>query len=280
MKKPNLFIVGCGRGGTTSIHEWLKIHPEVFMSEVKGPNFFGNEPNPAFPEYFKNEKKYLSLFLRADGKKIVGESSHYFWSETAPTEIKKFNSSSKIVIILRNPADVAFSYYKSGTIPNDLPFEESINQDNEKINILWKKLSFHKNLNNYLKIFGKKNVHIIIFEDMAKDPKKVYENLCRFLKINPKFLPEFEVHNKARELKNKWFLWLLQICPTQIKLFIKKKMPGKTNNIRARIIKFTTKRQIRDSMDFKVRKTFNLRFKDEIQKTSKLVDRNLSHWLN
>ena len=90
-KKPNLFIVGCGRSGTTSFYEYLRQHPQVFMSEVKGPNFFGEEPNPSFPEFFKNENNYLSLFKEVKNEKILGEASHLFSSESAPKQIKIFN---------------------------------------------------------------------------------------------------------------------------------------------------------------------------------------------
>ncbi|HKZ33967.1 MAG TPA: sulfotransferase [Candidatus Nanoarchaeia archaeon] len=280
MRRPNLFIVGAGRSGTTTLYEWLKQHPDVFMSEVKGPNFFGEEPNPAFKEFHKNEKKYLSLFAKAGNKKILGEASHYFWSETAPKEIKKFNPEAKIIILLRHPMEIAYSYYKNGDIPNNIPFEESINLNTEDLKKMWEKLKFSRNLKNYLDAFGKKNVNIIFLDEMEKNPEKVYSVLCDFLRIDNRHPIKFEIHNKSRDLKNKWFLWVLEKLPTGFKLFLKSIIPkGKINKMRKSAINFTTQRQRKYSLKPDIRKKLNNRFKKEILVTGKFIGKDLSHWL-
>ena len=279
MKKPNLFIVGAGRSGTTTLHEWLKDHPEVFMSEVKGPNFFGEEPNPAFPEFFKNKKKYMDLFKGADNKKILGESSHYFWSKTAPKEITEFNPESKILIILRNPLDVAYSYYKNGDIPNNIPFEESLKLNDERVKKMFVKLNFAENLQNYLDVFGK-NVYLIIIEEMNNDLEEAYKKLCRFLGINDSFLPDFENHNQARELKNKWLVKLIEKAPAGFKLLIKSLMTKKSvKRVRTKIIKFTTKKDIKDTINPELRKRlFKEYFAKEKEKTEKILNKKLDFW--
>lgn len=273
MKKPNLFIVGAGRCGTTNMYEWLKEHPQVFMSEVKGPNFFGEEPNPAFPEFWNNEKKYLSLFSKAEDKhKILGEASHYFWSKTASEQIKKFNPDAKIIILLRNPVDVIFSYYKSATISKDKDIEQAMNEDTRGAIELRKNISYVENLKRFFKVFGRENVHIINFDAMLNDLENEYLDVCNFLNIRTDYMPTFERHNLQRELKNKWFLFLLEKCPTGLKLFVKSIMPkGRVKAVRGDIIKFTTKKAITITMPPEIRRRLTEKFKNEIKETERLV---------
>ena len=111
-KKPNLFVVGVARAGTSSWHNYFKQHPDIFMSEEQRPNFFG-EYDDVNRKYFDAEEKYLDLFKDVKNEKVIGESSHLFGSLNAPREIKKFNPNSKIIVILRNPVDVLRSDRKS-----------------------------------------------------------------------------------------------------------------------------------------------------------------------
>ena len=281
MNIPNLFIVGGGRSGTTSLHEWLKEHPEVFMSEVKGPNFFGEEPNPGFEEFFKNKKKYLSLFSKANNKKIIGESSHYFWSKTAAKEIKKFNPEAKVIIILRNPLDVAYSYYLNGNIPNNISFEDSIASNDLKVKKILDELKYHNHLKRFLDNFKKEiQLHLIIFDDLSKNQKAVYKKLCKFLDINNNFIPDFKPHNQARKIKNKWLLKTIHLTPNSLKLFVKRILPKKiVDDIKTKIGIFTTKNRLENPKVKRVNAKTAKIFNEEIKKTKKLTGLNLNKWL-
>ena len=133
MIKPNFFIVGIARAGSTSLWHYLRKHPDVFMSPWKEPNYFNKDidffdPNVDVKKelqklgiYKTNLKKvrryrtfnnYMSLFKKANDKKVVGECSvTYLTSLTACEEIYRFNQNAKILISLRNPVEVIFSLY-------------------------------------------------------------------------------------------------------------------------------------------------------------------------
>jgi len=136
IKKPNLFVVGVTRGGTTSLAEYLKQHPEIFVPEVKGIDFFGDIPHPSFPRYFRNEKNYFSLFKDVKNEKFLVDASHLFGLVRAPGRIKKFNANSKIIILLRNPVEIIESFYGQGSIPNDIPIAESIKGKTDDVKLL------------------------------------------------------------------------------------------------------------------------------------------------
>jgi hypothetical protein len=277
--KPNLFIVGAGRCGTTSLYEWLKPHPEVFMCEVKGPNFFGEEPNKAFPEFWKNEKKYLSLFSKAGNKKIIGEASHYFWSKTAAQEIKKFNPEAKIIILLRNPVNVIFSYYNLDIPKKEINLEEYLQKSKKENKEVIKNINYPVNLGRFLKVFGTRNVHIILLEEMKSYPKKTYINLCKFLKINSKSPPEFEVHNKSRDLKNNWILNSWNILPTNFKILIKSFFSPKfTKKIKEKLKEITTRETNEKSVDKVTRNNLSKKLRQSVIRTGKITGKNLDIW--
>jgi hypothetical protein len=108
MKKPDFFIVGAPKCGTTSLSEYLKQHPEIFMSEPKEPHFFGTDLESYWGgrfERYRDVHKYLSLFANVQDEIRVGEASPwYLYSKRAAEEIKQFNPASRIIILLRRAA--------------------------------------------------------------------------------------------------------------------------------------------------------------------------------
>ena len=110
--KPNLFIVGAPRCGTTTLYHYLRQHPNIFMSGYKEPHYFGKDLRKNKKLYFTNKEKYLDLFTKGLGKKAIGEaSSYYLFSSLAPKEIFQFNPRAKIIILLRQPTELLYSYH-------------------------------------------------------------------------------------------------------------------------------------------------------------------------
>lgn len=279
--KPNLFITGWTRSGTSSLHMYLKQHPEIFMSEVKEPRFFGDHPSPNYPEFFKNEKKYLSLFSKVKNEKILGEASHYFDSEIALKQIKKFNPKSKIIILLREPAELIYSEYKNGVIPNNKDLEVVLKKNSKEVKRLLKICEYYRIIKKHLEIFGKENVYIILSENLLKNPEEEFSRLCKFLNINSNFKPDFENYSVSREIKNKWFWNLIKKFPNKIKLGVKNILSEKINKkIRKKIRKFTTKKEIKKPIDPNLKDMLKKKFEKEIKKTEKLIGKNLSKWYN
>lgn len=110
MRKPDFFIVGAPRCGTTSRKIYLDKHPEIFMALGREPHFFGTDFYS--PSYILDERTYLSLFATANNEKRVGEKSvWYLSSKRATAEIKEFQTSASIIIILQNPVEMIYSFH-------------------------------------------------------------------------------------------------------------------------------------------------------------------------
>ena len=111
MRKPDFFIAGAPKCGTTAMHTYLQTHPEVFVSKVKEPSFFATDLHNSNP-LVCNIEEYLSLFAEVRDEKRVGEASTgYFYSQNAAKELKEFNPSASIIIMLRNPVDMMYSLH-------------------------------------------------------------------------------------------------------------------------------------------------------------------------
>ena len=115
MTKPDFFIVRAPKCGTTAMQDCLSQHPEIFMPEAKPPFYRGKELHFLGSELRANRKiftrdEYFSYFPKAKDEKRVGEATvWYLCSKRAAYEIKEFNPSSKIIIMLRNPVEMVYS---------------------------------------------------------------------------------------------------------------------------------------------------------------------------
>jgi hypothetical protein len=234
IKKPDFFIGGAARCATTSIYNYLKEHPEIFMCPVKEPNFFSKDIdtnkfvkgykrvlNLNIKEYIKGKmdriihiafvkekSDYLKLFNNAKKEKAIGEASTlYLFSKVAAKEIYRFNKNSKIIIVLRNPIERTYSHYLmdySNNITNKI-FIEIINDYNPKLKKEWGTDSlcieaslYYNQIKRYTDIFPRKNIHICFFEDLEKDPMNFIKKIYGFLGVDSNFSPNIEEkHNPS-----------------------------------------------------------------------------------
>lgn len=116
MTRPNFFIVGAPKCGTTSLYEYLRSHPQVFMPEKKEPEHFSDDldwRNVMLRHRVADRDDYLSLFDPAPAHAAaVGEASTwYLFSEAAAGAIHDFNPEARIIIMLRDPVKMMYSLH-------------------------------------------------------------------------------------------------------------------------------------------------------------------------
>jgi hypothetical protein len=116
MRTPDFFIIGAAKSGTTSLYEYLRGHPEIFISPRKSPRYFA--PDLATAGVAKNlhhgadREAYLALFREARDEKRVGEASvRYIYSTEAPRLIHDFEPAARIVAMLRSPVDMMYALH-------------------------------------------------------------------------------------------------------------------------------------------------------------------------
>src|SRR5215208_1272534 len=106
-RRPNLFIIGAPKSGTTSLHRYLQEHPQIYMSRTKEPGYFAPDVEGSRSDLlFKHpdaEPEYLALFANATNQKWVGESSTtYLMSRRAPSLIDDFAPDARLIAMVRN----------------------------------------------------------------------------------------------------------------------------------------------------------------------------------
>ena len=220
---PNFFIVGAPRCGTTLIYRNLKTIPGIFMSFPKEPNFFSAKTVPEtmsnhnkIIKIFRNKDEYLHLFEKGKLSKIVGEgTTHYLADPEAPRLIHQMTPNAKILISLRDPVEREFSDYvfliaikilnsSFGDIL-EKSFQNNIREDpGIKVEVGL----YSENVKRYLDIFGDKQVKILIFEDLIKNPKDQFKEILKFLEI------EYDVENLNFKPVNSFELLAKQPKPT------------------------------------------------------------------
>ena len=201
---PNFFIVGTGKAGTTSLYEYLKQVPGIFMPPEKEPNYFSQvATSKDDPHRFmiRDKKKYLELFKNVKNEKIIGEASPtYLRDPNTAYLIHKVSPNAKILITLRNPIDRNFASYLHHLNLGRISYSteelvESLEKDARRPNHTIQEF-YTPLVKKYLDVFGEKSVKIIIFEEWIKNIPETIMNILKFLRLeNDDLTLDEKIHN-------------------------------------------------------------------------------------
>jgi hypothetical protein len=203
---PNFFVVGAPKAGTTSLYEYLKPHPQVFLSEVKEPKYF----TPQLKESVSLEQ-YRQLYCKAAGISAIGDlTPFYLWESTAPQRIHDVSPNARIIVMLRDPVARAFSHYLMAVAlgHEKASFSEAISRYRDREARDWY-LSCHyieqgmyaEQVERYLKIFPADRVAIFLFDELVSNPRQVLARIAGHLGIDPEPFAAVdltEAHNTFR----------------------------------------------------------------------------------
>lgn len=220
MIRPNFFLVGAPRCGTTSMYLYLKQHPEIYLSLLKEPIYFGFDQTRQ-PLAVSDETEYLSLFEDAGSAPVIGEGSvFYLMSRTAAAEIDEFAPGSKILIMLRNPAEMMRSlhalYLRTGN-EDIADFGEALAAAADRAEgrrlppavyfpegLQYRRVAqYAPQVSRFLGRFGRDRVHITFFDDFEADTVASYQDVLRFLGVDPDFKPELDTRRGEALVRGK-----------------------------------------------------------------------------
>jgi hypothetical protein len=234
---PNFFVVGTGKAGTTSLYGYLRQHPEIYMSPVKEPGFFASELHAGnlsepLQRHLRLQSRslaavlddglpckpmgwltgewddYLRLFQGASDGHAIGEASAaYLWSETAAANIRERLPEAKIIMILRDPAERAFSQYlhQLSVGLTGATFREHLRQcataDRRTLSPLYPFLEiglYHQQVKRFLALFPANQLRIYWYEEAWRNPADLMACVFRFLNVDHSFQPDFSRHSHRR----------------------------------------------------------------------------------
>jgi len=297
---PNFLVVGAAKSGTTSLYNYLKQHPDIYMSPVKEPYFFSfiNEqvvlkgPHDAKTQegIISDLNEYKRLFSAVKNEKAIGEcsNSYLYFYEKSSRNIKRFIPQCKIIIILRNPVERTFSHYTQHKMigHENLSFRNALEKEKEREIAGWRwhyqyigQSMYYNQVKWYMENFGKENVRVFLFEELKNGPLKLMEEIFNFLKVS-----NFNISNydKAFNISGE----------PRIKILHNLLINKENNNIkniskifpkayRRKVYDYIFKKNIgRIEMTKEDKQYLKVIFRDDIINLQSLINKNLSAWLS
>jgi len=197
--RPNLFIVGSMKSGTTSLSAYLNTHPSIFMTaDPKEPTYFLEReqildvlPGVEQRGFWRGERYYLELFAKAEGMPIIGEASANYARlhrvKGVPERVAKFNPEARIVFIMRDPVERTISHYWYMVQHFDerRGMFKAIREDPDFVDTS----NYAMQLRPYLKLFGAEHVKVLTTEALRDHPQEVMHDLFRWLGVDASFNP-------------------------------------------------------------------------------------------
>lgn len=302
MTMPNFLIIGAGKAGTTSLNNYLKQHPQIFMSPIKETNFFaleGEKPKiggPGDREARQNRysitdiETYRANFQKGFlNEKAIGEACpFYLYSPKAPERIKHYIPNVKMIAILRNPVDRAYSHFlhlvREGREPLT-DFAQAMREEETRICNNWaptwhiKQNGFYyEQLSRYFDRFDKAQLRIYLYEDFKANPVGLLQNIFHFLDVDQTFVPDMSTkYNQSLVPRNRSLNYFLT-KPNPIKAFLKYFLP---KELRKSLVTNFKKQNLVKSAELspEVRKELIQVYRQDILKLQELIKRDLSKWL-
>jgi AraC-like DNA-binding protein len=290
---PNFFVVGAQKCATTSLHNYLARHPDIYVPSQKETKYFVEDQ-----KYLRGIDYYLSEYFGGwNGQKAVGEvDPDYMYFECALERIARHLDlkRSKVVFIFRNPVDRAFSHYlmtyRRGL--EHLTFEEAMACEGQRIvesyhsNMHYSYLSrgfYYRQVVRFLDYVDKTRMFFLLVEDLKKDPEQGLRLLFDFLNVSKSFVPVNlnERFHKATVPKSMFLLRrILFEKDTVEKRIMRRLMPwdGPRLKLRSKLLEWNQTEKNYMSLSDETRWRLSGVHREENQKLADFIGRDLSHW--
>ncbi len=301
MPRPNFFIVGAPKSGTTSLYEFLRRHPQVFMPDVKEPVYFGQDlyfdPDLCIRKTIHNLDEYLKLYQDAEQYQRLGDATvWYLYSQSAAREIHDFDPDAKIVIMLRNPVDVMHALHSEflWNCNEDVDdFREAVELQDQRRHgkqlaatthfpqgLLYEDIvRYTDQVKRYFDVFGTKRVCVVIFDDVVADGPAAFGRVADYLELDSTDQPDVSRFNAHKPLNFRPVNRFLASRP-RLRRFLMKYV------ISQRVKRHVIERATRLMSGQHSIKPIDPEFRTELQQSmlsdvlrlSDLLDRDLTNW--
>jgi hypothetical protein len=291
--KPNFFVVGAPKCGTTALSEYLAAHPNVYFSSPKEPEYFNTDHAEDF-RFACSEEVYASCFRGANERHaVVGEGSvWYFHSEVAVSRILAFRPDARFIVMVRNPVDMVYSLHSELIFTND--------EDVEDFETAWRLQNDRKSgrklpgrcrepkairygdvgklgrdLERLYSSVPRDRVAVVIFDDFKRNTDAVYRQILGFLEVPVIPLPDYPVVNASKRVTSRAFRGVLHFS-TRVKRTLGY---HKSLGIGRRLALLNATSTARPPLSPELRRELCNYFRDDVELLSSLTKRDLKHWV-
>jgi hypothetical protein len=300
-KHPDFFIIGAPKCGTTALTEYLSRHPDIYMAR-KEMHHFGRDLRFGGQIYRRNRREYLQEFAGWNGQKRAGEASvWYLFSAKAAEEIKTFNPRARIIIMLRDPTEMIYSLYHQFRLDGNehlTTFAAALAAEDERLAgrqltrssyfpqglIYHSVAAYSEQVQRYVKLFGRNQVHVIIYDDFAADTAGAYRAVLEFLEVDASLpLPSFPVINGSQKVKSSWLRAFMSdplVRGTAIatRSWLPSPLFKSLIQIESWLMQLNTRAARRPVLDPALRRQLVREFAPEVIQFGNLIGRDLTTW--
>jgi hypothetical protein len=274
MTLPNFLVIGAAKGGTTSLYNYLRQHPDIYMSPMKEPNYFTDEDQLFGKRSVRSRIEYERLFDGVNGEQSIGEATpRYLTSIGGASRIHADLPGVRLIATLRQPADRGYSsYLMRFTDSREFASAEEVLRPGSDY---FESGLYCANLQRYFDTFSREQIKVILFDDLIARPQETVRSLFAFLGVDP----DFAADTTTRFNPSYW--------PRFVRL---SRMFNATTQSLARIAPWASGRGLAaplrrvllrkpDPIPPALWRRLTDQYRDDIIATGKLIDRDLSHWL-
>lgn len=301
MLQPSFFIVGAPKCGTTALCKYLNRHPDIFIPKLKELHYFDTDLKTK--KRFKSLEEYLTIFSE-ERENFCGEGSPtYLYSKTAAKNIYNFNPAAKIIIMLREPVSMMYSFHGqllfNGSSEDVEDFETALNLEpkrklgenipskcREPQILYYRELaSYTDQIQRYFEVFDQEQIKIILFDDFTKQTEAVFQDTLKFLGVNPGFETSLLPINSSKKVRSTFLQSLLKYPPSNVLKVGKYLLPVPQawrrkllESLKVRAKKMNTMKTPRPPLNRQLQKRLAEEFGPEVKRLEKLIQRDLSNW--
>ena len=292
-KLPNFIVIGAPKSGTTSLYYYLRQHPNTYLPVQKELHYFSykqlkeNTNGPGDRQVLNslcaNRDEYDKHYASVRAEHAVGDISPSYLYYGVQKQIQQELGPIKIIVMLRNPVDKAYSQYMH--LVRDqretFPFYKALQAEESRREQGWSDIwryaessLYAERLQAYMDCFGRENVHVIIFDEFIKDPQSIMVSLFKFLGLNENVTvntqEKYNRTGKTRSIKVANFL----NQPSILKSFVKRITPDAWRiSLRLKIMDSNTAEK--DEMDGRSAEYLRKYFSEDIEKLEELIGKSL-----
>jgi hypothetical protein len=293
---PNFIILGAQKAGTTALFYALSKHPEVFTSPVKEARYFADEakaladaagPGDGETRMMTSLEEYEALFAGAGSAVARGEASPaYLYDPDAPAKIAELIPDAKLIAILRNPVERAYSNFlylvREGREPLQ-DFGAALDAEGERRASGWSTAWRYKDkgfygaqLERYLRHFDREQLHCILYEDYNEDPETEVKAVYRFLGVDDAFSQDLSIRLNVSGLPKSKGLQAVSRRSRRLKWLLDPLIPDR---LRRSLLSAQNKNLSRPPLPPDVRARLIEEYRADIEKVGELSGLDVSRWL-
>ena len=297
---PNLFVVGAPKSGTTALGRYLGDHPEVFVA-AKELHYFGSDLD------FRTRKgapwridgqAYAAWFAGHEGERYRADRSvFYLYSKLAAAEIHAHDPASRIIVMLRNPVDQMHAEHSEMLYQGEEDIADfAAALDAEPDRLEGRRIPagsqhafglhyragarYAGQLERYFTVFGRDQVHVVLYDDLVRDAAAAYRGVLEFLGVDPGHRPEFAVVNANKAVRSTLVRRTLRTTSPRLRRTGRLLVPSGAARARLRrsLHGMNTAERPRPPLDPALRRSLEAEFAPEVRRLEAMLGRDLSAW--